>query len=250
MNMDNDKYIEGGAFQIARKIFESDLWLNKPASWKVIWIYILGNVNHAKTDKFERGEGFFNLSRELKNIGNDITPDMVKKLSAYARANGMISTRRSTRGMIIKVINYDRYQALGNYIKTSISTSQSTSKAQEKHERSTPIDKNDNNENNDNKSITLQEIFNHWNSLPLYSKDCKNITARSRLLVNCRAITPDIETVFKKLKGYSKEDFELSIKNYCLDIINRDPTQDFSKHRFSFYEFFKQSNGFIKFLNK
>lgn len=141
--MRND-YIRGGTFQIARQIFESDLWNNKPATWKVIWIYILGNVSHKKTNKFERGEGFFNFSKSLRLIGNDITEDMVKKFCAYARKSEMMSTLRSTRGMLIKVLNYDKYQTLGNYIRTSISTRE----AREKHERSTPIYKNDKNDKN------------------------------------------------------------------------------------------------------
>ena len=148
--------IFGGAFQIARKIFESNLWLNKPSTWKVIWIYILGNVNHQKNSIFERGEGFFNFSKNLRNIGNDITEDMVKHFCQYGRRLGMLSTRRSTRGVIIKVINYNTYQTMGNYIRTSLGTSQ----AREKHERSTTINKNDKNDKNDTIAETAE-----WNFL-------------------------------------------------------------------------------------
>jgi len=148
--------IFGGAFQIARKIFESNLWLNKPSTWKVIWIYILGNVNHQKNSIFERGEGFFNFSKNLRNIGNDITEDMVKHFCQYGRRMGMLSTKRSTRGVIIKVINYNTYQTMGNYIRTSLGTSQ----AREKHERSTTINKNDKNDKNDTIAETAE-----WNFL-------------------------------------------------------------------------------------
>lgn len=130
--------LSSGAFQVARKIFESDLWMNRPSSWKVIWIYILGNVNHRKHNGFERGEGFFNFSRYIKDIGNDITLDSVKKFLQYGRRNQMLDTRRSTRGTVIKVLNYNKYQTLSNYISTALGTSQ----AREKHETSTTIHKN------------------------------------------------------------------------------------------------------------
>ena len=144
--------IYGGAFQIARKIFASEIWLDKPASWKVIWIYILGKVNHAPTGIYERGEGYFNFSQEKKNIGVDITSDMIKKFLQYGRQNEMLRTTRSTRGVRIKVLNYDKYQDLSNFS----STTRSTREAREKHERSTPINKNDKNVKND-KNINSSE---------------------------------------------------------------------------------------------
>jgi hypothetical protein len=173
--MGNNNFINGGAFQIARKIFESDLWLNKPATWTKIWVYILGNVNHKKNGKFERGEGFFNLTRELKNIGKDITSDMVKKFCEYARRSEMVSTRRSTRGIIIKVIKYDVYQSLGNYVSTSLGTRE----AREKHERSTTINKNDKNDKNVKKGEeTPAQIANDFFLKGIHYEECVEAFAK------------------------------------------------------------------------
>jgi hypothetical protein len=138
--MENTKEIKGGAFQVARKMFESELWLSKPSTWKIIWIYILGRVNHKEDSTCDRGEGFFQWTKEIKLIGNDITPDMIKKATNYFRGVEMISTKRSTRGVHIKVINYNIYQTLDSYI--------STKKALRKHLESTTIDKNVKNEKN------------------------------------------------------------------------------------------------------
>ena len=145
--------IEGGAFQVARKIFESELWLKKPAIWKVIWIYILGKVNHEPYKGLGEGEGFFNFSEEIRDIGIDCTPDKIKKFLRYARESSMIRTERSTRGMIVKVLNYKDYQDLTNYR----GTSKSTREAREKHERSTPINNNYNNYNNSLKENLIKE---------------------------------------------------------------------------------------------
>ena len=149
--------IQGGAFLIARKIFTSELWLRKPSTWKVIWVYILGKVNHEPYNGLDGGEGFFNFTEEIKYIGNDCTPDKIKKFLQYARESSMIRTTRSTRGMIVKVLNYSDYQDLTNFRRTN----ESTREAREKHERSTPIYNNGNNGNNGKKEKEEEkEIFN------------------------------------------------------------------------------------------
>ena len=101
------------------------------------------------------------------------------------------------------------------------------------------------------KSDTTRMYWNTNETLPLdkYPKQIKNEAARRRLLPACRKITPEIEKAFNKL-DYSEDDLQQGVKNYIAEILNRDPKSDYSKHRFSFYEFFKQSNGFIKFINR
>jgi hypothetical protein len=137
------EYIEDGAFLLARKLFTSEVWLKKPSTWKVIWVYILGKVNHEPYAGMDRGEGFFNFSEEKKYIGIDCTPDKIKKFLHYARESSMIRTTKSTRGMIINVLNYSEYQDLISYKRTI----ESTREAREKHERSTTIYNNGNNGN-------------------------------------------------------------------------------------------------------
>lgn len=143
--------IKGGAFQVARKIFESELWLYKPCSWKVIWIYILGKVNHKTKAGFERGEGYFNFSQLRDDIGKDITTDMIKSFLQYARKSSMIDTRRTTRGLRLKVLKYNTYQTIDNYV----TTKQTTSKPRVNHDRTTTINKNEKNDKKE-KNNTIQ----------------------------------------------------------------------------------------------
>jgi hypothetical protein len=141
-----------GWVKIHRKLLDSELWLMRPVSWKLIWIYILMSVNHEPKAGFERGEGFFNYEVERDLIGRDITIDMIKKFIRYAKgppqgkhrendknyaSEPMISTRRSTRGVRIKVLNYHLYQMDDR----EQSTNPSTKKALRKHLESTPINK-------------------------------------------------------------------------------------------------------------
>ena len=149
-----DEKIKNGAFQIARQLFDSELWIEKPSSWKIIWIYILGKVNHQDNKQFERGEGFFNFTQELKQIGRDITYDMIRHSMTYFKRNGMLSTTKSTRGIIVKVLKYNKFQKLENYKSTIVSTT----KAQPKHNQSTTINKNVKNANNV-KNIKTKEIY-------------------------------------------------------------------------------------------
>jgi hypothetical protein len=133
---EKNKDMKRGAFQIARKLFDSELWLNKPAAWSKIWIYIIGKVNHKDNGTFKRGENYFNFAQERRLIGKDITENQIKRFCQFAVSSlggTMISTRRSTRGMVIKVSKYELYQTLDNYSRTTESTTSSTSKAREKH---------------------------------------------------------------------------------------------------------------------
>ena len=157
----------GGAFLLARQIFTSDIWKDKPATWKIIWVYILGTVNHKDNGKFKRGEGFFMLKKDLDNIGYDITIDMVKKCMQWLRDSEMIRTKRSTRGVIIKVLNYNKYQTLDNYQ----STDKSTTKVLEKHQRSTTINKNDKNDKNEKYIAEASSAFDFSSKLKLMTND-------------------------------------------------------------------------------
>jgi len=123
-----EKKFKGGAFLVARKIFEGELWLRKPSSWKIIWIYILGKVAHKDEGIFKRGRGFFNFVDCKEQIGNDITTDMIKKAMRYFKQNQMLSTRRSTKGMYIEVLNYNGYQTLSSFQSTDVSTSKALPK--------------------------------------------------------------------------------------------------------------------------
>ncbi len=156
MERDN---IQKGAFQIARKIFESDFWLKKPSAWKVIWIYILGKVNHKKQGGFERGEGFFNFAEERRYIGSDIKYQSIMKFLKYAEIGEMIGKTKSTRGIVIKVLKYDKYQTLDNYISNTKGETDGEVLARQRRDRGETINKNDKNDKNEKKDSTPSKIM-------------------------------------------------------------------------------------------
>lgn len=164
---ERDEQIKGGAFQVARKLFESEIWLDKPSSWFKIWVYILGKVNHKERGKFRRGEGFFQFQQERSLIGKDITSDVIKKAISYFKKNAMIGTKRSTRGMKIIVFKYNTYQSFDNYLGTEFGTK----KALRKHSDTQEL-KND--KNNTETSVSPFD----WNSYLEEMKKDKRLNIR------------------------------------------------------------------------
>ena len=112
-----DEQIGGGYILLARNIIESQIWL-KPPEYLKIWIYILFQVNFHNTKNLPRGTGFFNFRQE-KIPG--VTLNQVYEFLRWAKTlhptdlTTQITTQKTTRGMILKVNNYGKYQNSKNY---------------------------------------------------------------------------------------------------------------------------------------
>jgi hypothetical protein len=149
---------DSGAFVISRSIFESEIWY-KPPEYLKIWLYLIGKANH-KGRKYrgyycERGQYFCNY-KELREqlsykIGyrnkkyGDFAP---KTLMKYLRKTQRITTTKKPRGILVTIINYDTYQTLGNYEKTSEETNEETTKKPQRNQKPLSINKNYKNEKN------------------------------------------------------------------------------------------------------
>lgn len=137
--------IKGGATIWARKTIDSEIFTKKPAMWFKIWFLLVNKASHTDTDKNKRGEMYVHY--EWISLATKATRDQVKKALNWLRENDMVSTRRSTRGVYIKVLKYGQYQDISVYKykdKTPV-------KALEKHQRSTrEAPRYYNNENNVN----------------------------------------------------------------------------------------------------
>lgn len=113
--------IDGGYILLSRKIDDSDVMKMPPAT-REIWLYILRKVNHSEYKHLKRGENIFHYKdiaddlcwfvgyRKVKYSKNDIA----KSLRRLCEGN-MIDTMKATRGVIIKVLQYDIYQDPENY---------------------------------------------------------------------------------------------------------------------------------------
>lgn len=113
-----------GYILLAKQIIDSEIWL-KPAEYLKIWIYILQKVNYCENKKTgqERGEGFFNFRQEkiphvsLTQIYEFLRwAKIASSTDCPTQKTTMITTRKTTRGIYIKVNNYNKFQNIENYI--------------------------------------------------------------------------------------------------------------------------------------
>jgi hypothetical protein len=135
------KQIPGGNFKIARKIYDSRLWL-KPPLFLRVWIFILGKANHSDNEKngivYKRGELITTYDQIIKGVSyienkKRIFPTIkqIRVILAWLESEKMILVNplqallptgadptahtRAYLGIRIVVINYDTYQRDQNY---------------------------------------------------------------------------------------------------------------------------------------
>ena len=152
--------IPNGCVLLARNIKESEIWVNKPSWWIKVWIYILMNVNHTDNKFFKRGENMFSRKKiyeDCRLMGDRIGAETVDNAIRWLRATTSITTRKTTRGITIKVNKYDDYQNMANY-KTVVENDtendlqndmENDSETTQKRLRNDTINKNDKNDKND-----------------------------------------------------------------------------------------------------
>jgi len=214
--------ITGGATLWARQTIDSEIFFDKPDKWFKIWFYIVNKVNHKDNHKFQRGEGF--IQQKLICEFTKATPDQIKKCFSWLRKMSMISTKRSTRGTIIKVLNYNDYQNIENYK----STSKSTLKARKKHERSTTINNNEKNDKNVKNKNIYSQLFAHWINQDIYNHR-KNI------------YQSEIKTALNK---YNFDEIKDAITNYAIILKGE---KYYFNYRWTLGDFLKR--GIEKFID-
>jgi len=101
-----------GAFQISRSIYDSDIWM-KPPEWLKVWIYLLWRVNFDDNNLFKRWENLFNY--QVIAIECWVSYNVVNKCINFLKSAKQVSTRKTTRGVVLVINNYDEYQNLSNY---------------------------------------------------------------------------------------------------------------------------------------
>ncbi len=135
------KQIPGGNFKMARKIYDSPIWLKPPLFLKV-WIFILGKANHTGAEKdgrtYKRGELITTYDQIIKGVSyienkRRIFPTVkqIRVSLAWLESEKMILANplqsllstgadptahtRAYVGIKIVIVNYDTYQTEGNY---------------------------------------------------------------------------------------------------------------------------------------
>ena len=111
--MDNEIYIPDGYVVWARKVIDSKIFCEKPAIWFKIWFYLISRVNHRKTGQYTRGSALISYNQIIQ--ATNASKGQVDKCFRWLRSVDMVSTHRSTRGMVVTIRNYNIYQDPKNY---------------------------------------------------------------------------------------------------------------------------------------
>lgn len=134
----------GGKFLVPRIILHSELWETKPAWWFKVWMYILANANFKDhNDKLRRGDLFTSYDTiwrdcNLKKEGK--TADAIDNVLRFMKKTGLITTYKTTRGVIISVRNYDQIQRFEEFNNdTENDTSNDYATTHERHYKETNV---------------------------------------------------------------------------------------------------------------
>lgn len=156
-----------GKFIIDREIFGSDIW-EKPTYYLKVWIWIIGKANWKKAEKggntFNRGE-FKTDYREIIEANKwkigwrteKLKRDDIFSVLDFLRKTQRILTHKTTRGLWIKVLNYDYFQSFTKYEGNTERPTKATAEQQTANR-----DKRNNNE-----TKMKEDVFSSFNKLEL-----------------------------------------------------------------------------------
>jgi len=105
--------INGGATLWARQTIDSDIFCNKPDKWFKIWFYLVSKANHKDDKQFKRGSCFMKYEWIMEKT--KATKNEVDHCIRWLKSAKMIETQKASRGFIVKVLNYDKFQRLEHY---------------------------------------------------------------------------------------------------------------------------------------
>lgn len=169
--------ITGGYYIKARKIQESSIQ-RQPPYVREIWDWLLMNANHHDI----RYNGFLvkrgQLFRSYQDIRDGLcwyvgyrkemyNENQTKKAMKYLRDALMIASTKEPGGVLITILNYDKYQDPKNYEITSERTNERTNEELMKNQCIPDNNKNEKNEKNEKK----KDIYDHFDDKPDWITD-------------------------------------------------------------------------------
>lgn len=204
----SEEKIDGGYIILARKLIESEIW-RKPPAYLKIWIYILYQVNFLNTKKFPRGTGFFNFRQEQIP---GVTLNQVYEFLRWAKTlnptdlTTQITTQKTTRGVVLKVNNYNKYQDLENYShqhRNQHKNQQTTNSITVKNERKREII--------NNLSLSESEILKNYLLSRKRKEPIYDIDAYIALIIKNGSLNNKLEKALKWQEKQEKKNQEFII---------------------------------------
>lgn len=163
-----------GCILISRKLIESDVW-KKPPLYVKVWMYLLIKAQHTDYKGLKRGQVFTSIPEIQEACSWFVgyrkeapSKSQIYKILEYLRnpyegeneseTNAtMITTTKSTRGIVVNIENYNVYQDFKNYESNTEHSAERPAKEKRKKSPADTINKNVKNDNNDNIKKTIQK---------------------------------------------------------------------------------------------
>lgn len=199
--------IPGGYYLKARKIQDSEI-AHAPPHIREIWDWLLKEANHADAkigDKvIKRGQ----CVRSYKDIQEGLSWHIGWRKKTYSKddcetamkwltKHTMVTTQKTTRGMLVTVINYDLYQNPHNYENHTETGRKTTRKPQTRH----TINKNEKNEKNE----TYVASFAHfWENYP--PRNGKKLEQPQTFTLYCLLSLEELPLVNQAARNYAQSE--------------------------------------------
>ena len=167
--------IPGGYAIQPRCLFDSEIWQTKPPWQRALWSYLWGNANHEDRGSIKRGQILVTMPDLVKMLSfrkgyakKGVKKSQVSRALDWMRRSTksvrrcdevpMITTVKTTIGIVVTICNYDFYQNPKNYE----SHNEKSTKATRKPQSADTINKNGKNGKNDKKEY-IHEIVCYLN---------------------------------------------------------------------------------------
>lgn len=156
--------ISGGYVLLPRKVLDSDV-MKGPLLWRFLWQWLIIRANHAPYKNIQRGQVLTAIEEMREACAYRVGYRLIKPskdqirsaYEAFTKAT-MITTTKTTRGLIITICNYDYYQNPDNY-ETHSENSTKTLRNQSTPHTIYKNKKNDNNDNKKEKKLFLEFVY-------------------------------------------------------------------------------------------
>lgn len=127
-----EKLIPGGYILLSKKIIDSEIF-KKPPLYIKVWVYLLSKAQFQKYKQLERGQLFISIpdiqeacSWQEGYRKHTPTKDQIFNILKWLREpygsndgsnddTTMITTTKATHGMLINIVNFNKYQNSKNY---------------------------------------------------------------------------------------------------------------------------------------
>jgi len=124
--------IDGGAVWWARQTIESDIFSSKPDVWFKIWFYLVVSAKWRDDKGLKRGQCFMKYAWITENTGAN--RNEIDHCIRWLKRAKQIATLKATRGFVLTICNYEKFQDTNNYKSDTKSDTKSDIKATQKRQ--------------------------------------------------------------------------------------------------------------------